>query len=166
MDMMNIDKLNEKYDAIMSIEAIEHIKDFDTLFKKSSKILSKNGKALFQTAFNHIHHDFDTWNGKYMWPGIKITSRKRLLDSCAKNFETISFTQYKKLSYSKTFMCWLQNFIDNEKKLLSILDKANSKEDNEIFIRKFKYYLQCCVAVYKVYMDVGFALCDNEKVKL
>lgn len=165
MDMMDIDSLGGKYDAIISLGAIEHIEDFDTLFKKSSKILSKKGKALFHTMFNHIHHDFDAWNGKYMWPGIQIPSRKRLLDPLSKYFKTVSFTQYRKGSYSKTFRHWLQNFIDNENELLSILDKAESAGNNEQFMRQFKYYLQCCSIVYNVYMDVGFALCDNNKIK-
>lgn len=165
MDMMNIDTLGKKYDAIMSIGAIEHIEDFDTLFSKASGILSKNGKALFHTMFNHVHHDFDTWHGKYMWPGVHIPSRERLLKPLAANFETISFTQYRKGSYSKTFRCWLQNFVDNENDLLAILNKANPKGNNEKFIREFKYYLQFCATIYNTFMDVGYALCDNKIIE-
>lgn len=161
MDMMDIDKLEQKYDAIMSLGAIEHIEDFDTLFKKSAAILKPNGKVLFHTMFNHLHHDFDAWNSLYMWPGVQIPSRERLLNALSKSFQNLTFTPYKKGSYSKTFRCWLENFIQNEDKLLSILNQANPQGDNENFMGKFKYYLMCCCTVYNVYMDVGYALCDN-----
>ncbi len=165
MDMMDVDKLNKKYDAIISLGAIEHIEDFNTLFKKSRSILSSNGIALFHTMFNHIHHDFDAWNSIYMWPGVQIPSRQRLLGSLTKYFENVSFTPYKKGSYSKTFRCWLDNFVKNEKKLLNILDEANPSGDNKKFMRKFKYYLMCCVSAHNVYMDVGYALCSSKRIE-
>ncbi len=166
MDMMDIDMLGEKFDAVISLGAIEHIEDFDTLFKKTSDVLSVEGKALFHTMFNHVHHDFDKWNSVHMWPGVQIPSRERLLTSLASSFKNVSFTQYPKGSYSKTFRCWLENFVSNEEYLLSILDRANPGQNvhNVNFIRRFKYYLMCCCAVYNVYMDVGFALCDNSRI--
>ncbi len=162
MDMMDINKLNKQYDAIISLGAIEHIEDFPTLFKKSNDILTPNGKALFHTMFNHVHHDFDKWNSEYMWPGVQIPSRQRLLDALAMNFNNISFEQYTRGSYSKTFRHWLQNFVENENYLLKILNNANPNGNNKKFMRRFKYYLMCCCAVYNVYMDVGYALCDNK----
>ncbi len=160
MDMMDIDRLDRRFDRIMSLGAIEHIADFDALFRKSAQILKPGGRALFHTMFNEVHHDFDAWNSRYMWPGVQIPSRNRLLGNLGRHFQHVDFEKFAPRSYSRTFEIWGQSFFDHEAALLAILCRGDAP-DPEWLIRAFKYYLMCCSVVYNVYMDVGNAVCWN-----
>ena len=161
MDMMDIDRLDERYDRIISLGAIEHIADFDALFRKSVERLKPGGKALFHTMFNETHHEFDAWNARYMWPGVQIPSRQRLLGNLALHFSHVDFEAFAPRSYSRTFEIWAENFFEHEPELLAILCRGGVA-DPEWLLRAFKYYLMCCSVVYNVYMDVGNAVCWND----
>lgn len=161
MDMLDIDRLDERFDRIISLGAIEHIADFDALFRKSAERLKPGGKALFHTMFNEMHHEFDAWNARYMWPGVQIPSRERLLGNLGLHFQHVDFEVFPPRSYSRTFEIWAENFFESETDLLRILCHGGVA-DPECVLRAFKYYLMCCSVVYNVYMDVGNAVCWND----
>ena len=161
MDMLDIDRLEERYDRIISLGAIEHIDDFDALFGKAAERLKPGGKALFHTMFNETHHEFDAWNARYMWPGVQIPSRERLLGNLGLHFQHVDFEAFAPRSYSRTFEIWAENFFECETDLLRILCRGGVA-DPERLLRAFKYYLMCCSVVYNVYMDVGNAVCWND----
>lgn len=160
MDMMDIDRLDERFDRIISLGAIEHIADFDALFGKAAGRLKPGGRALFHTMFNEAHHEFDAWNARYMWPGVRIPSRERLLGNLGRHFQHVDFEVFAPRSYSRTFEIWAENFFEHETELLKILCRGDAP-DPQWLLRAFKYYLMCCSVVYNVYMDVGNAVCWN-----
>lgn len=162
MDMLDIDRLDERFDCILSLGAIEHVADFDALFRKSAALLKPGGRALFHTMFNETHHEFDAWNSRYMWPGVQIPSRRRLLDNLGRHFRQVDFEKFAPRSYSRTFEIWAENFFEHERELLAILCRGGAP-DPEWLLRAFKYYLMCCSVVYNVYMDVGNAVCSNDE---
>ena len=71
VEVKNIHDLEGKYDYIISVGVMEHITDFDRLYKKIAASLSKKGKALIHSMFqtSSTLRAADPFLSKYIFPG-------------------------------------------------------------------------------------------------
>ena len=111
-------KNENKYDRIVTIECIEHCRNYKKLFSKMKNILNVDGFCfihILATKGNSVILDNNSWMGRNFFTGGIIPSVNLFdyfnEDLCITNKEIISGCDY-----SKTLDAWLNNMYLNEKK--------------------------------------------------
>jgi len=145
VELKNIHDLVGKYDYIISIGVLEHIDDYDDLYKKSSLALKKTGRLLFHSIFHtNIFYKGDSFLTKYIFPGGGTPNLKQNIRIFQKYFKYVNRNDLPKLSYPKTLDCWFDKFCENEKNIRNLLEKNGKCKDINYSIRVFKHYLVFC----------------------
>jgi cyclopropane-fatty-acyl-phospholipid synthase len=143
-------KIKGEFDKIVSIEMIEAVGEKYTskYFKKIDSLLKKDGIAVIQ-GITVPDQEYFTYKYKYDWiqkhifPGghlLSVTEISKRLSSktglIIENLENIG------PHYAKTLRQWDENFTKN-------LDKIKALGFDDIFIRKWKFYLNSCEALFE-----------------
>lgn len=135
-----------QYDNIVSIEMFEAVgKEYwDTYFQTVRKSLKKGGKAVLQiiTIDDEVFQDYKNrvdFIQKHIFPGGVLPSKSIIRELIrANNLELVEEFAFG-MDYAKTLEIWLKNFNQKEQEILKLgLD--------EIFIRKWRFYLSYCIA--------------------
>ena len=142
--------INKKYDKVVSIEMFEAVgkRYWNMFFEKLNSILNINGEACLQIITIDEKY-FTKYLGnvdfiqKYIFPGGMLPTKQILFHLFKKNdFTLINSTSFGK-DYSKTLMCWKQNFNKN-------WDRIKNNKFDDKFKRLWNYYLDYC--------ETGFSL--------
>jgi cyclopropane-fatty-acyl-phospholipid synthase len=147
VEVKNIHDMEGKYDFIVCVGVLEHIDDYDDLYKKSAKALKKGGAGLFHSIFwvagfiEKLFYKPDPFILKYIFPGGGVPYLDRNLKILRKHFSYVDRNDLPYLSYPKTLDCWYRNFCANENEIRKLLKEKGACKDVEYAIRIFKHYL-------------------------
>lgn len=138
-----------KYSTIVSIEMIEAVgrKYWATYFSKLKSLLKPEGKIFIQSIviedslFKSYVKGTDLIR-THIFPGGMLPSRQVLNEHIRKAKLHCTDSYAFGADYAKTLSQWLENFTEQEKKLLQLgFDKR--------FQRMWKFYLASCIAAFK-----------------
>jgi cyclopropane-fatty-acyl-phospholipid synthase len=138
-----------KYDAIVSIEMIEAVgkKYWSTYFKKLQSLLKPGGKIFIQSIviedsiFKNYAKGTDLIR-THIFPGGLLPSKQALNEQISKAKLCCTDSYAFGADYAKTLSQWLENFTEQEEKLLQLgFDKR--------FQRMWKFYLASCIAAFR-----------------
>lgn len=143
VEVRNIHDLEGKYDYIVSVGVMEHIADFDDLYKKIAQALNDEGKALIHAMFQTYSRErlTDPFISKYIFPWWGIPSLDANVEFFGKYFRYVNKNALPQKSYPKTLGCWYDAFRKNEKSIRKLLEEKGKVKDVEFAIRVFKHYL-------------------------
>ncbi|RKO93677.1 S-adenosyl-L-methionine-dependent methyltransferase [Blyttiomyces helicus] len=142
-------KMERTFDRIISIEMLEHMKNYASLLSKVSKWLVPSTGRLFVHVFAHknVPYDFKTeddnsWMAKYFFTGGTMPSEELLLwfqdDLVVKDRWTVNGKNYGQTSEE-----WLKRMDANKAQIMPIFTKAygGAREANIWFQRWRVFYL-------------------------
>ncbi len=137
----NAHEMEGEYDHIVSIGMLEHIDDYDDLYKKTRKSLKKGSTSLFHS----IHHEGisykpDPFLLKYIFRSGATPKLQKNTRTLKKYFRFVDVDMLPHLSYPKTCDAWYGRFCKNEDKIRALLEKSKCG-DVDFAIRVFKHYL-------------------------
>jgi cyclopropane-fatty-acyl-phospholipid synthase len=149
LELKDYRDLDGKFDKIVSFEMMEAIghEFMPTFIEKVSSLLNKKGMFGCQviTCPDSRYHDFRNgvdWIQKHIFPGSLLISVSHLLKLASDKTELQAYDLFDMgLHYEKTLLTWKNNF---SKKL----DDIKNLEMDELFIRKWFYYLDYCAAAF------------------
>lgn len=142
VEVGDIHNVSGGFDYVISVGVMEHIKDYDHLYKKIASILNKNGSALIHSIFHRAKsYKPDSFLLKYIFPGGSTPQIKQNLKIFKKYFKYVNRNNLPFGSYSKTLDCWYANFCKNESEIRKLLTEKSRVEDIDFSIRVFKHYL-------------------------
>jgi cyclopropane-fatty-acyl-phospholipid synthase len=137
------------YDKIVSIEMLEAVgHDYlETYFKKCSDLLTKDGILAFQvitspdSRYESLRTGVD-WIQKHIFPGSLLPS-VAAINAAINHTGDLTLVDLKDigLHYAKTLSLWRDRF--NER-----LAEVRQFGFDEVFIRKWNYYLSYCEAAF------------------
>lgn len=139
----------EEFDRIISIEMMEHMKNYELLFEKISTWLKKDGKI-----FIHIftHHKFayhyevkdDTdWMSKYFFSGGMMPSDK-LYYHFQKHLTISDHWTLNGYHYEKTSRAWLEKMDSQKTEILEIFAKTYGKKEALKWFRYWRVFFLAC----------------------
>jgi len=137
----NVHNMSGEYDYVASIGLLEHIDDYDDLFKKSEQVLKNGGRVLFHAIHNNGSYKPDPWLLKYIFPGGSSPNINKSVHTLKKYFKHVSRNDLPYLSYPKTLWAWYLDFLKNEKKIRKLFKEKSKVKDIDYVIRIFKHYL-------------------------
>jgi len=142
-------KVKGEFDKVISIEMIEAVghRYFKTYFDKINKILKPNGVLGLQaiiipdSRYSEYRKSVD-WLQKHIFPGGLLPSIAKINESlnASGNLNLYSLKEMG-LSYARTLKNWYDNFQSN-------LGTVRALGFDDVFIRKWEYYLCFCEASF------------------
>ena len=146
-DYRNVAGLFDKIVSIEMLEAVGH-KYLGTFFTACDKLLKPAGRLVIQVITipdqNYENYRRNTdWIQKYIFPGGHLPSVTALSQVVTRN-TSLLMEQMEDIgtNYARTLKDWRKSFTRN-------LDKINSLGFDEVFQRKWIYYLAICEAGFR-----------------
>jgi cyclopropane-fatty-acyl-phospholipid synthase len=138
-----------RYDKIVSIEMIEAVGDqfVDGFFRQCAQLLHPQGLLGLQMIIcpdrqYPILRDGVDFIQKHIFPGSLLMSLRRVNEAMVKTGD-LNLFDWKDLGmhYARTLQIWRQKF-------LSRLDDIRALGFDDVFLRKWEYYLSYCEAAF------------------
>ena len=139
--------LSETYDRITTIGMIEHVgpRYYRSFMKMVSSCLTQGGIFVLHTLGFNTSDYKNPWLQKYIFPGGFIPS----LQHIARAHEGLLTTEHVEnigYDYSKTLLCWFDNFEKN----WAYLRSYNPEKYDDRFYRTWRFYLLATSAGFRV----------------
>tara|TARA_B100000925_G_scaffold198351_1_gene150208 strand:- start:964 stop:2214 length:1251 start_codon:yes stop_codon:yes gene_type:complete len=142
-------KIDGKFDRVVSIEMIEAVGDkfLPTYFESINKLLKPSGVATIQaiTSPDSRYEEFKTGTDfiqKHIFPGSLLPSIRAMVNACEKTNLHLHGLFDMGLHYAKTLRMWKESFYHS-------WEDIKPMGFNDIFKRKWEYYLTYCEAAFK-----------------
>lgn len=144
-------ELKGQYDKIVSVEMIEAVGHnyYEMYFAKCNEVLKPDGIFVFQvitspdSRYKSLRKGVD-WIQKHIFPGSLLPSVARLNQAINSSSDfTLVDLKDLGLDYARTLNLWFERFNQN-------IEAVKALGFDEIFIRKWRYYLNYCEAAFEM----------------
>ncbi|MFN8280161.1 MAG: class I SAM-dependent methyltransferase [Saprospiraceae bacterium] len=131
-----------RYDYVISIGVMEHISDYDFMYRRLAQILKPGGRALIHSIFHsEWFYKVDPFLSKFIFPGGSTPEIRSNLNIFKKYFKHVDRHDLPALSYPRTLLCWFDQFCKHEEQIRNLLAQKSKVKDLDYSIRIFKHYL-------------------------
>jgi cyclopropane-fatty-acyl-phospholipid synthase len=142
-----------QFDRIVSIEMLEHVKNYSAIFRKLSDWLKDDGK-LFVHVFTHTlgaYHfevkDNSDWMSKYFFSGGMMPADRLFFefqdDLKIENHWTVDGTHYEKTAYA-----WLKNMDQNKDKIIKVFAYAYGENEKKKWWNYWRIFFMSCSVLW------------------
>ena len=151
----DMNKFNPKtrYDRIVSVEMIEHMRNHRKLFKKINTWL-KPGGLFFMHIFVHKTQpylfevqDEDDWMSQYFFSGGMMPSEDLPL-FFQEDLKIIDQWSWSGKQYEKTANAWLANIDSNKEKVMKTLEKIYGKDNSKKWFQRWRIFFMSCAELW------------------
>ena len=142
MDYRELPETNMQFDRVVSVGMVEHVgrKNYQLFNDCASMMLKKGGLYLLHFISALKEHPGDPWIKKYIFPGGTVPSLREMVHSMAETNFHILDVENLRLHYTKTLLCWAENYQKNREEIAWKFD--------ERFARMWELYLNSCAATF------------------
>ena len=149
---MNQFVTKERFDRVVSVEMIEHMRNHKKLFRSISKWLKPKG-MFFMHIFVHKSQPYlfeveedDDWMSQYFFSGGMMPSKDLPL-YFQDQLKLINQWDWSGLHYEKTANAWLKNLDKNKSKVMPILNDTYGK-NSEIWFQRWRIFFMACAELW------------------
>lgn len=149
---MNQFVTKERFDRVVSVEMIEHMRNHKKLFRSISKWLKPKG-MFFMHIFVHKSQPYlfevegdDDWMSQYFFSGGMMPSKDLPL-YFQDQLKLINQWDWSGLHYEKTANAWLENLDKNKSKVMPILNNTYGK-NSEIWFQRWRIFFMACAELW------------------
>jgi cyclopropane-fatty-acyl-phospholipid synthase len=143
----------DKFDRVMSIEMMEHLRNYEKFFSLISKAMKPDAK-FFIHIFTHKTTPYffetegeDNWMGKYFFSGGQMPARD-LFDHFNTHLKVEKKWDWNGTHYQKTLEAWLVKMDQNEEKVRQLFAQAYGKANVEIWINRWRVFYMACAELF------------------
>ena len=151
-DMNNFEH-KKKYDRVVSVEMIEHMRNHRLLFKKIEQWLKKDG-LFFMHIFVHNSQpylfevaDDDDWMSQYFFSGGMMPSEDLPLHF-QDNLRLIERWVWSGEHYEKTANAWLNNLDKNYVAAMPTLTNIYGASDAKLWLQRWRIFFMACAELW------------------
>jgi cyclopropane-fatty-acyl-phospholipid synthase len=150
---MNVFSTPERYDRVVSVEMLEHMRNYHVLLERIATWLRPNGQ-LFIHVFCHreLAYFFEeegagNWMGRHFFSGGLMPSAD-LLPSVPSGFTLDAQWQWDGRHYARTARAWLNNLDARRAEALEVLARAPNGGDPHIQFGRWRLFLMACEELF------------------
>ncbi|MFA4794526.1 SAM-dependent methyltransferase [Leptospira kirschneri] len=151
---MNEFRISKKFDRLVSVEMLEHMKNYEKLFEKFASFLKPKG-YFFVHIFTHHKYAYafevvnDTdWMSKYFFTGGQMPSHDLFL-YFQKDFQIRDQWVVNGKHYALTSEAWLKGMVRNRDEILEIFSKTYGKNQALKWFVYWKVFFLACAELWK-----------------
>ena len=165
VELRNVHDMEGTYDYMISIGMLEHITDFDDLYKKIAGALNPGGQALMHSIYSKSwFYRADRWFLKYIFPYGACPNFSSNMRCFRRYFNVVEPNKMPHLSYPKTLDAWFANFCHAEPRIRTLLQQNSTVKDVDFAVRTFKHYLAIASVSLTFAGFVGHTLVKEPRV--
>lgn len=150
---MNTFDPGQEFDRIVSIEMLEHMSNYESLFSRVSRWLKDDGK-LFAHVFSHGKYAYkyddqneNEWMAKHFFTGGIMPSHS-LLPHFNKHLTVVESWQLNGRHYQKTCEAWLQNMDEHKGRIEMIFQDCYGQEAARIWMWRWRLFFLACSELF------------------
>lgn len=138
-----------QFDRIISIEMMEHMKNYNKLFNKLASWLKDDGKMFIhifthhQCAYNFEVKDATDWMSKYFFSGGMMPADK-LFYHFQDDLKIEDHWKLNGVHYQKTSRAWLEKMDNAKEEILEIFKKTYGEKDAKMWVRYWRIFFMAC----------------------
>lgn len=143
----------QRFDRIVSIEMLEHVRNHRALFARIAEWLEPDGLAFFHV-FRHRNYPytFETegsgnWMGRYFFTGGVMPSDD-LLPAFQDALTLVDRWQWDGTHYEKTANAWLEQLDVHRREILAILAKHYGTADAAKWVQRWRIFFMACAEMF------------------
>jgi cyclopropane-fatty-acyl-phospholipid synthase len=146
-------QLDKSFDRIVSIEMLEHVRNYDSLFARIGSWLKPDG-IFFAHIFCHkyLAYPFETegdanWMGRYFFTGGLMPS----IDTFEKVQQHLKIEKQWQVNgdhYAKTAEAWLDNTDLHQKSILSIFAQTYGEKEAALWLQRWRMFFMSCAELF------------------
>jgi len=144
---------DREFDRIVSVEMLEHVRNYQRLFSRMARWLKPDGK-LFVHIFSHQHfaYTFETegaanWMGRYFFTGGIMPSHDLLLHF-QENLKLEERWRWNGSHYSRTARAWLENMDRQKEAILPIIRRVYGEEETTRWWVRWRLFFMSCEELF------------------
>lgn len=141
------------FDRVVSVEAFEHMRNYEELLRRIGTWLKPEGK-LFVHIFCHREYAYpfetegdDNWMGKNFFTGGIMPSDDLLLQF-QKHLRVEHQWRWNGLHYARTLRAWLSQLDQNRGQAISILSHVYGEESGRRWFYRWRIFLHACAELF------------------
>jgi cyclopropane-fatty-acyl-phospholipid synthase len=148
---MSLETLGEKerFDRCVSIECLEHSKNYEEIFARVRGMLHPNGRCFFQLLCHReytYHMSNDSWMGRNFFTGGTIPSAK-LFYFFNRNLVVEDQVIVDGRQYARTLDAWLERMYQGKDMVMKALATSKEKPDAALEFQRWRmFYLMSSAA--------------------
>jgi cyclopropane-fatty-acyl-phospholipid synthase len=148
------DSIPAGFDRIVSVEMVEHMRNYEALFSKLAKSLNQNGK-MFIHCF--VHKDtpyfFDVkdqtdWMSRYFFSGGTMPSEK-LFYEFQDDLKIIKQWNVSGVHYADTSRDWVRNMDQNKSDIMKVLNNHYGVEKSRQWFNYWRVFFLSCEELWR-----------------
>lgn len=143
----------EKFDRVMSIEMMEHLRNYEKFFELVSRSMKPDAK-FFIHIFTHKTTPYffetegeDNWMGKYFFSGGQMPARD-LFDQFNQNLTVAKKWDWNGQHYQKTLEAWLLKMDQNEDRVRVLFKQTYGAENVELWVNRWRVFYMACSELF------------------
>jgi len=148
-DINNFDGADRKFDRVVSIEMMEHVKNYELLLSRVASWMNDGGK-MFVHIFTHKTNPFhyiDGWMAENFFTGGQMPSDDLLL-YFQKDLKIINHWVVNGQHYEKTCNAWLEKMDQERKPTLEVLARTYGKDKTREWLVNWRLFFIACAELF------------------
>ncbi|POB13470.1 MULTISPECIES: SAM-dependent methyltransferase [Pseudomonadati] len=145
--------IENKFDRIVSIEMFEHMRNYNSLFKKVASWLKDDGR-LFIHIFCHKDASYffetqgeDNWMGRYFFTGGVMPSFD-LFEKVQDSFKLVEKWKVNGANYQETSEQWFLNMEKKRSEIMKVMANTYGEDQANIWFHRWKIFFASCAELF------------------
>jgi cyclopropane-fatty-acyl-phospholipid synthase len=144
-------ELSDRYDRIVSIEMLEHVRNHGLLLAQLCNALEPDGR-IFVHVFSHRRHAYtfeptDGWMARWFFSGGTMPNLK-LFDECAPAIRTVNRHVVNGRHYARTLRAWLRNLDRRRSTVRELFRSAYGDGEADLWIARWRLFFIACEELF------------------
>lgn len=146
---MNVFDTKRRFDRVVSVEMLEHMRNYEALLARVSSWLRPDGR-LFAHVFAHVRHPYafeDSWLGRTFFTGGTMPSQD-LLPRYDRDLVPLESWVLDGTHYRRTAAAWLARLDENAAAARAVIAEVYGSGEAAAWLRRWRVFFLACAELF------------------